>query len=116
MQRDSALPVTLIAVGAVWLLFNLHWVPSFDWVVTLVLVAAGIGILLLEGLNRKSVVGGPLLIALGTAWWLHFYYYVQWSYLAPSLVILTGALMLAARLPNLPARRGQGDGSAADGN
>ena len=106
MQRDSVFPVTLISLGVVWLLFNLNWVPSFDWVVTLVLVAAGVGILLLEGLTRKSVVGGPVLIALGIAWWLHFYYYVHWRYLAPSLVIIVGGLMLLARLPSLPDRRG----------
>ena len=105
MQRDSVFPVTLIAVGVVWLLFNLNWVPSFDWVVTLVLVAAGVGILLLEGLTRKSVVGGPMLIALGVAWWLHFYYYIDWRYLGPSLVIIVGGLMLLARLPSLPDRR-----------
>ena len=105
MQRDSVFPVTLIAVGVVWLLFNLNWVPSFDWVVTLVLVAAGVGILLLEGLTRKSVVGGPMLIALGVAWWLHFYYYIHWRYLGPSLVIIVGGLMLLARLPSLPDRR-----------
>ena len=46
-MRDSVLPVTLIAGGAVWLLFNLDWVPSFDWVVTLVLIASGAAILIL---------------------------------------------------------------------
>ena len=106
MQRDSVFPIVLIAVGAVWLLFNLDWVPSFDWVVTLILVGSGVGILLVEGVTRRSIVGGPLLIALGIAWWLHFYYRVHWRYLLPSLVIIVGALMLAARLPRIPERRG----------
>lgn len=105
-MRDSVFPVTLIAVGAVWLLFNLDWVPSFDWVITWVLIGSGVGILLLEGVTRKSVVGGPLLIALGLAWLLHFHYYVHWRYVAPTLVIIMGALLLVARIPQIPDRRG----------
>ena len=104
-MRDSVLPVTLIAAGVVWLLFNLNWVPSFDWVITLVLIGAGVGILLLEGITRKSIVGGPLLIALGIVWFLHFYYYVYWRYLAPSVVIILGALLLAARAPGIAESR-----------
>ena len=105
-MRDSILPVTLIAFGAVWLFFNLDWVPNFDWVIVLVLAGSGIGILAVEGITRKSIVGGPLLITMGVAWFLHFYYYVQWRYLAPCLIIVLGALLLAARAPGLPERRG----------
>lgn len=104
-MRDSVLPVTLIAAGAVWLLFNLDWVPSFDWVVTIVLIGSGAAILLLEGITKKSVVGGPLLIVLGVAWLLHFHYGLQWRFLLPSLFIATGALMLVARTSAIPEFR-----------
>ena len=104
-MRDSILPVTLIAAGAIWLLYNLDWIPSFDWVVTLVLVGSGIAILVLEGLTKKSVIGGPLLIALGAAWLLHFHFGVRWRILAPSLFIVTGGLMLVARLAIVPESR-----------
>jgi len=107
-MRDSALPIALIATGALWLLFTLDWIPSFDWVVTLVLVASGMGILLLEGITRKSVVSGPLLIALGGAWYLHFRYGMHWRYLVPVLFIVAGVLLLVARLPAIPdVRRGR---------
>ena len=104
-MRDSILPVTLITAGAAWLLFNLDWIPSFDWVVTLVLVGAGVGILLLEGITKKSVIGGPLLIALGVTWFLHFHYWIQWRYLAPGVLIVAGALMLIARMAIIPDTR-----------
>jgi hypothetical protein len=107
-MRDSVFPITLIAAGAVWLLFNLDWVPSFDWVVTLVLIGSGVGILVLEGVTKKSVVGGPLLIALGVTWFLHFHFGVRWRFLAPSLFIVTGALMLVARMPTVPEIRQSG--------
>lgn len=110
-MRDSVLPITLIAAGATWLLFNLDWIPSFDWVVTLVLIGSGVAILILEGVTKKSVVGGPLLIALGVAWLLHFNFGVRWRFLAPCLFIVTGALMLVARLAAVPEIRGNAPAS-----
>jgi hypothetical protein len=107
-MRDSVVPITLIAAGALWLLFNLDWVPSFDWVVTLVLIGSGVAILILEGITKKSVVGGPLLIALGVTWFLHFRFGIHWRFLAPSLFIVTGALMLAARMAAIPDVRRSG--------
>ena len=112
--RDSILPVTLIAAGAVWLAFNFDWIPSFDWVVTLVLIGSGLGILLLEGINKRSVIGGPLLIALGVMWFLHFHYWVQWRYLAPLLFIIVGMLMLVARMSIIPDSRDRGVAVPAD--
>ena len=104
-MRDSVFPITLIAAGAIWLLFNLDWVPSFDWVVTLVLIGSGVAILILEGVTKKSVVGGPLLIALGVTWLLHFHFGVHWRFLAPCLFIVTGALLLVARMAAVPEIR-----------
>lgn len=107
-MRDSVFPVALIAAGAVWLLFNLDWVPSFDWAVTLILIGSGVAILILEGVTKKSVVGGPLLIALGVTWFLHFHFGVRWRFLAPSLFIAAGMLMLVARMATVPAVRKSG--------
>lgn len=107
-MRDSIFPVTLIAAGVIWLLFNLDWIPSFDWVVTLVLMGSGIAILILEGITKKSLIGGPLLIALGATWMLHFYFGVRWRILAPSLFIVTGVLMLVARVASVPESRRNG--------
>ncbi len=111
-MRDSILPIVLIGAGAVWLLFNLDWIPSFNWVVTLILIGSGIAILVIEGINKKSIVGGPLLIVLGIAWLLHFYYYFQWRYLAPGVCIAAGILMLIARADSISeagTRRADGD-------
>ena len=104
-MRDSVFPITLIAAGAAWLLFNLDWVPSFDWIITLILAGSGIAILILEGVTKKSLVGGSLLIALGAAWFLHFHFGVRWRILAPSLFITAGVLMLVARMAAVPAYR-----------
>ena len=104
-MRDSIFPITLVAAGAVWLLFNLDWIPSFDWLATLILIGSGIGIMAIEGINKKSIVGGPLLIAIGLAWLLHFYAGVRWRSLGPGLCIVAGLLMLIARADAIPDGR-----------
>jgi hypothetical protein len=53
------------------------------------------------------VVIGPFLVVAGIAWWLHDRYRVGWGVLIPSLLVLLGALMLVARHPRLPERRGR---------
>lgn len=103
--RDSVFPVTLIAAGVIWLLYNLDWIPSFDWVATLILVGAGVALLALEGIHKKSIVGGPLLIAIGIAWLLHFHFGFRWRLLAPALCIVAGVLMLIARSDAIPESR-----------
>ena len=100
--RNLTLPVTLIAAGVIWLLYNLDWIPSFDWVATLILVGAGVALLALEGIHKKSIVGGPLLIAVGVAWLLHFHFGFRWRLLGPALCIIAGALMLIARSDAIP--------------
>ena len=112
-MRDAVLPIFLIAGGLIWLLFNLDWIPSFDWVVAAILLGAGAAILLFEGITKRFIVGGPLLMALGVAWILHFQYAVRWRFLAPGLCIAAGALMLLARLPSIPERRSARPGTPA---
>ena len=112
-MRDAVLPITLIAAGVIWLLFNLDWIPSFDWMVTLVLLGSGTAILVLEGITKKSVVGGALLIALGAAWLLHFQFGARWRILVPVLFIVAGALMLLARLAIVPEARRSAEGVKA---
>ena len=104
-MRDAVFPITLVAAGVVWLLYNLDWIPSYDWLVTLILVGAGVGIVVVEGINKKSIVGGPLLVAVGVAWFLHFYYGWRWRHLGPGLCIVAGLLMLIARHPSIPEMR-----------
>ena len=43
---------------------------------------------------------------MGVAWWLHDRYHWRWSLLVPILLIVIGVLMLVARNPSIPDRRG----------
>ena len=108
-MRDAALPVTLIVVGALWLIWYLGWFPDVDWIIAAGLVGGGVAVLVFDGVTKSSIVVGPLLIVAGLAWTLHDRYRVSWSFLTPVLLIVAGALMLLARHPRIPLRRGKPD-------
>jgi len=105
-MRDAGIPVTLIVVGVLWLVWYFGWFPDVDWIIAVGLAAGGVAVLFFDGVTKSSVVIGPFMIASGLAWALHDRYRVSWSVLIPALLILLGALMLVARSPRIPVRRG----------
>jgi hypothetical protein len=104
-MKDASLPITLIVVGLVWLAWHFHLFPDMDWVISLAFIAGGVVVLVTDGINKSSIVTGPLLIGVGAAWLLHDQYRVSWSVLIPVMLVLIGVLMLVARRPGVPERR-----------
>lgn len=104
-MRDASLPVTLIVVGAAWLLWELRLFPDIDWIISGAFVAGGIAVLILDGVNKNSIVIGPFLIGVGLAWFAHMHYWVSWHIVIPALLLLLGILMLVARSHRIPERR-----------
>lgn len=102
-MRNSFFPIALVVVGAGWLLNELHLFPEANWIVILGLASAGILVLVLEGFNTSSVVKGPLLIAAGGAFYLHQHHGLGWRLLIPSMLILSGLLLLVSYSGKLPA-------------
>ena len=107
-MKDASLPVTLIAVGLGWLLWEFRLFPDVDWIISLGFIAAGAAVMAIDGINKNSVVIGPFLIAIGVAWLLHDRYATQWRYISPAMLVLLGALMLVARSSKVPERRSGG--------
>ena len=103
-MRNASLPVALIVVGAAWLLWYYRLFPHIDWIIALGLTGGGVVIMVLDGITKSSIVAGPFLIGAGVAWLLHDRFGTSWLVLVPSLLILVGALMLIARLPQIPER------------
>jgi hypothetical protein len=91
------LPVALIVIGAGWLMHRLEIFPSVNWIVILALVTAGVAVLLLEGINKSTIVIGPMLIAGGVTTFFQQQYDLARSVQFPLLLILCGLLMLLAR-------------------
>jgi len=104
-MKDASIPVTLIAVGLGWLLWELRLFPDVDWIISLGFIAAGIAVMVIDGINKNSVVIGPFLIAIGIAWFMHDRYGTIWRFIIPVMLVLLGVLMLIARSPRVPERR-----------
>jgi hypothetical protein len=103
-MRNASLPVALIVVGVAWLLWYYRLFPDIDWIIALGLAGGGLAILVLDGISKSSVVSGPFMIAAGIAWLVHDRLRTSWLVLLPTLLIVLGALMLLARLPQIPER------------
>jgi hypothetical protein len=110
-MRNAATPITLIIVGALGLVWYFGWFPDFDSITSIALIAGGVAIIVMDGITKNSVVLGPTLIAVGIAWWAHDYYRFRWTLLVSVLLIVIGGLMLLARSPQIPEKRGKPDAS-----
>lgn len=104
-MRNAGFPVVLIVIGAAWLLHSLHLVPDIHWLWILGLSGAGIGILVLDGITKSSIVAGPMLILAGIMSYCRQYYELGWRFILPIMLIAAGMLMLASRSPSIPESR-----------
>ena len=104
-MRDASLPVTLVVVGLGWLLWEFRLFPDVDWIIGLGFIVGGIAVMVLDGVNKNSIVIGPFLIAIGIAWLAHDRYGIHWRFIIPVMLVLLGGLMLAARSAKVPERR-----------
>jgi hypothetical protein len=104
-MRDASLPITLIVVGVIGLIWYFRWLPDIDWIIALGFIAGGVAVLVVDGINKNSIVSGPFLIAVGIAWALRDQYRISWSLIIPALLVLLGVLMLIARNPKIPDKR-----------
>ena len=101
-MRDATIPVLLIVGGAGLLAWNMGWIPEWNTLIALAFVAAGVVVLVLDGLTKKSLVTGPVLIAVGIAWYGYFELAWRSRLIIPILMIFAGLMMLAARFAPIP--------------
>jgi len=103
--KDASLPITLIVVGVIGLVWYFRWLPDIDWIIALGFVLGGVAVLVVDGINKSSIVTGPFLIAVGVAWWLRDQYRFSWNLIIPTLLVVLGVLMLVARSPQISDKR-----------
>ena len=76
--------------------------PGIDWVWTLGIAAVGVLTIVVGGIDKMTVVVGPLFIAASGISTLRQTRYLTLDIELPILVILSGVLMLIARMPGIP--------------
>lgn len=108
MLRDATFPITLIVGGFALLAWNFGWIPDWNALIALAFAFAGAAVLVFDGLTKKSIVTGPVLIALGLAWYGYFELGWRSRLILPLLMIFAGFMMLIARFAPLAESKQQG--------
>ena len=105
-NRTSRQPLifalSLIVLGAGWLLNNLQFAPDVNWVLTLALGVFGLAILFIGGVNKVSVIIGPFLLVASVLSYMRQTGRLDAAYELPALTVLLGILILVAHLRFIP--------------
>lgn len=99
------LPIALIAVGTGWLLSTLGVAPDINWIWTIALAAIGLLTFLTSGVDKFSVVVGPIFLVASCLSVLRQSGRIAMDTEVPILVVLLGVLMLVARMKKIPQPR-----------
>ncbi|POA99096.1 hypothetical protein C2134_08440 [Chromobacterium sinusclupearum] len=105
MKRSAALPIMLICLGCVWLLKSTALLPNTTTLLALLLFAAGVLLLALDGFNKSTLVSSPLLAYAGGAIYAIDQLGLRTSHFVALGMVLAGVLMLLARSDRIPERR-----------
>lgn len=101
-QPSLFLPLFLIIAGAVWFLKTTDILPATATLVSIALAVAGIVVLVMDGINKQSVVAGPLLVCIGAAVYLKSQYLLGYSPLVALGMMVLGCLLLLSRSSLVP--------------
>ena len=104
-QPSLFFPLLLIIVGGLWFLNSMDWFPATASIVAALFFIAGCLILLLDGINKQSVVSGPMLIYAGAAVYLHTQYWVGFSPLVALGMMVLGCMLLLSRSSIVPYKQ-----------
>ena len=100
-KKPVIVSVLIMVAGLGWLLNSLHVIESVNWVWTLSLGAVG-AVVLFAGIDKVSIIVGPLLIIGAACSLLRQTGRLSIEQEAPALVIAFGALLLLSHLLPVP--------------
>ena len=85
-----------------WFLKTTGILPATATLVSIALAVAGIVVLVMDGINKQSVVAGPLLVYIGAAVYLKSQYLLGYSPLMALGMMVLGCLLLLSRSSLVP--------------
>ena len=101
-RQPLVVAISLIVLGAGWLLNNLAFAPGVNWVWTLGLGIIGIVIFALGGFNKFTAVVGPFLIAASGLSYFRQTGRLDSAYELPGLTLFLGVLILLSHATIIP--------------
>ena len=101
-QSSPFFPLLLITVGAAWFLKTTDILPATSTMIAIGLAAFGVLVLVTDGVNKPSVVAGPLLVYCGAAVYLRSEYWIDLSPLTAFGMVVLGCLLLLSRSSLIP--------------
>ncbi len=101
-MRQTTFPLVLIVFGAAWLALEVGWFGEWHSLIAVALMVLGVAIPVAEGLNRQSIVAGPMLVYCGAAWLAYLHGVLSERVVWPLGVVVWGALLLISRSPMVP--------------
>lgn len=101
-QPSLFFPLFLIIAGALWFLKTTGILPATTTLVAMALALAGIVVLIMDGINKQSIVAGPLLVYIGIAVYIKSHYLLSYSPLIALGMMLLGCLLLLSRSSLIP--------------
>ena len=101
-RKPVLVSICLIALGVGWLLTNAGVLAGVNWVWTLSLASAAIVVLAAGGIDKVTVVVGPLLMLASVGSVARQTGRLSVDYEVPCLVIAAGVLVLVSHLAPVP--------------
>ncbi len=104
-QASLAFPLFLILFGAVWFLKTTGILPATATLIAIGVAVAGVAVLIMDGINKQSIISGPILIYIGAAIYLRTEYWFNYSPLVALGMMVLGFLLLLSRSDMVPYKQ-----------
>lgn len=104
-SASLTLPLLLIIIGAIWFLKTTNILPATSTMAAIGLAVVGVVVMVADGINKQSIVAGPILIYLGAAIYAHSEYQLGYAPLLAMGMMVLGCLMLLARSDLVPHKK-----------
>ena len=101
-SRSLFLPLLLIILGSLWFLKSTDLLPDTAAIVSIGLAVLGFMVMVMDGLNKQSIVSGPLLMYVGAAIYLYHEYIFGMSHIFSVGMVWLGFLLLLSRSSLVP--------------
>ena len=101
-SRSLFIPLFLIVMGSLWFIKSIDLMPETSSIIAIGLAVLGLVVLITDGINKQSIVAGPLLMYLGAAVYLYYEAWFRISHILSVGMVVLGSLLLLSRSGMVP--------------